>query len=57
MYRCGDVCMHVLLRLADCTGGWEEAREDKELSSPVLAGVHSLCHAGTVRSIRMQASV
>lgn len=57
MCRCGDVCMHVLLRLPDCTGGREEAREDKELSSPVLAGVRSLCHAGTVRSIRMQASV
>lgn len=51
-------CMlHVLFRLADCSGGQQEAKEDKELSSPVLAGVRSLCHAGTVPSIRMQASV
>lgn len=57
MHRCGDVCMHVLFRLVDCSGGQQEVKEDKELSSPVLAGVRSLYHAGTVRSIRMQASV
>lgn len=53
----GDVCIHVVFRLAACTGGQEEAKEDKELSSPVLAGVCSLCHAGTVWNIRIKASV